>query len=106
MRARFQFPAQVRRGEAVAVVLRIEHPMESGFRRDPDGQRIPRNVVHTVVCRMAGEEVFRAELGSGISANPLLRFFVCAEASAEIEAEWEDEAGARGRLAAQLTVSG
>ena len=64
----------------VTVRVAIQHPMETGFRYDNMGRPIPKNVVNTLVCRYNGEEVFRAELGSGISANPYLQFYVRAEA--------------------------
>lgn len=106
MRSRLQVPEHARRGEAVAVRLLIEHPMHSGLRFDDQGRRIPRKLVHTVICRMDGDEVFRAELGSGISANPYLEFFVRAEASALLQLEWQDESGERGSAEARIEVAG
>ena len=94
--ARIQVPSQVKRGELVTVRLAIQHPMETGFRYDMMGRAIPKNVINTLVCRYNGEEVFRAELGSGIAANPYLQFFVRAEASGELVFDWVDDAGERG----------
>lgn len=53
---------------------------------------------------MAGEEVLRAEPGSGVSASPYLRCDVQADADARMEAAWQGEAG--GRATARLTVRG
>src|SRR5918999_4088110 len=102
--ARIQVPRQAQRGELVPVRLAIQHPMETGFRYDNMGRAIPKNVINTLVCRYNGEEVFRAEMGSGISANPYLQFYVRAEASGELVFEWIDDAGERGSERAQLNV--
>ena len=68
--ARIQVPKEAKRGELVTVRVAIQHPMETGFRYDNMGKPIPKNVINTLVCRYNGAEVFRAEMGSGISANP------------------------------------
>ena len=94
-----------RRGEAVEVRVLIQHAMETGFRREADGRVVPMNVVNSVVCRYAGSEVFRAELGSGMAANPYFAFWIRAEASGEVVVEWIDDAGERGAASAMLLVS-
>jgi sulfur-oxidizing protein SoxZ len=102
--ARIQIPQEAKRGELVPVRVAIQHPMETGFRYDNMGRPIPKNVVNTLICRYNGLEVFRAEMGSGISANPYLQFFVRAEASGELAFEWVDDAGERGSERVQLSV--
>ena len=104
MAARIQIPSQVKRGENVEIRMLIQHPMETGYRRDDLGQAIPRNVIRTVWCRYNGEEVFRAELSSGTAANPYLQFCAIADASGEIEIEWVDDANVRGSERARIAV--
>lgn len=104
MTARVQVPPQVRRGQPFPVRIAIQHVMETGYRYDLMGQRIPKNVVHTLVCRYDGVEVFRAELGSGISANPYLRFYTIAERSGVLEFTWVDDAGVQGSERVGVTV--
>lgn len=101
---RLQVPSAARRGEAVEVRLVIQHPMETGFRREADGRAVPMNVVNTVSCRYGGREVFRAELGSGVAANPYFSFWIRAEASGEVSVEWVDDTGERGSVSAYLAV--
>ncbi len=103
--ARLQVPPSARKGEAVEVRLLIAHPMETGFRRDANGRAFPMNVVNSLACRYAGVEVFRAELGSGISANPYLAFWVVARESGELVVDWIDDEGVRGSVKATLVVS-
>ena len=104
--ARIQVPKQAKRGEPFAVRIAIQHPMETGFRFDNRGQRIPKNVVNTLTCRYNGVEVFKAEMGSGISANPYLQFYTLAVASGELVFEWVDDSGVRSTERATITVVG
>lgn len=104
MIARVQLPRAAKRGEVIEVRIAIQHPMETGFRYDNVGRAIPKNVINTLVARYNGVDIFRAELGSGIAANPYLQFYTVAEASGEIEFSWVDDAGAKGAERAFITV--
>jgi sulfur-oxidizing protein SoxZ len=104
MVARVQMPKQAKRGEVIDVRISIKHPMETGFRFDFMGKSIPKNVINRFVARYNGAEIFRAELGSGIAANPYLQFFTVAEASGEMVFEWVDDNGNRGEERAAISV--
>ena len=103
---RLQVPPTARRGEAFQVRILIQHAMETGYRRDMDGRAIALNVVDSVVCRYAGREILRAQLGTGIAANPYLQFYTTAVAGGEIEFSWVDDAGERGSERASIAVVG
>jgi len=102
--ARIHLPGEARRGELVEARVLIQHPMETGFRRDAAGARVPRNAIHSVVCRYSGAEVFRATLSTGIAANPLLRFYFRAVQSGEVELWWLDDDNVEGTATAHLVV--
>jgi len=104
MVARVQLPQQAKRGEIIEIRVAIQHPMETGFRFDLNGRAIPKNVINNLSVRYNGSEVFRAELGSGIAANPYLQFFTVAEASGEFVLEWIDDNGIRGLERAAISV--
>ena len=104
MVARVQLPQQAKRGEIIEIRLAIQHPMETGFRFDLSGRAIPKNVINNLSVRYNGSEIFRAELGSGIAANPYLQFFTVAEASGGFVLEWIDDNGNRGSERARITV--
>ena len=106
MVARVQIPQQAKRGEVIEVRIAIQHAMETGFRFDLLGRAIPKNVINNLSVRYNGAEVFRAELGSGIAANPYVQFCTVAEASGEFVFEWMDDAGQRGAERAFITISG
>lgn len=104
MVARVQLPQRAKRGEIIEIRVAIQHPMETGFRFDLSGRAIPKNVINSLSVRYNGSEVFRAELGSGIAANPYLQFFTVAEASGEFVLEWIDDNGIRGVERAAISV--
>jgi sulfur-oxidizing protein SoxZ len=106
MVARVQLPREAKRGEVIQIRIAIQHPMETGFRFDVSGRAIPKNVINSLVARYNGVEVFRAEMGSGIAANPYLQFYTLADASGEIEFSWVDDSGAIGSERAGITITG
>jgi len=104
MVARVRVPDTVKRGEPFDVRIAIQHVMETGYRFDNAGRTIAKNVIHTLVARYDGIEVYRAELGSGIAANPYLQFWITAPASGMLELSWVDDAGVAGRERVPVTV--
>jgi sulfur-oxidizing protein SoxZ len=106
MVARVQIPKEARRGEVIEVRIVIQHPMETGFRRDDVGRIIKRNVINIFSCRYNGAEVFRADLSSGIAANPYLQFYTVAYASGEFEFDWMDDEGRQGTERQAIVVAG
>ena len=104
MVARVQVPPGAKRGEVIEIRVAIQHPMETGFRYDNFGRAIPKNVINNLVVRYNGTEIFRAEMGSGIAANPYLQFYTVARASGEVEFSWVDDDGNRGAERAAISV--
>ena len=97
-------PQRARAGELVEVSAMIAHPMETGFRTDADGRRVPRNIVRTFSCHYDGEEVFSAEFHPAITANPYVAFTLRATRSGPIRFRWEDDRGDVTLATASLTV--
>ena len=105
MTARIQIPAKAKRGDIVEIRVLIQHPMETGYRRDDVGHLIKRNVINALTCRYNGVEVFRADLSSGVAANPYLQFYTVAEASGELEFTWIDDEGQQGSERQSIEVA-
>jgi sulfur-oxidizing protein SoxZ len=103
--ARVLVPPRAKRGELVEVRIAIQHPMETGFRMDNNGRQIPKNTISNLVCRYNGADVFRAEMGSGIAANPYLQFYVLAQESGELVFSWSDDVGQQGTASAKIEVT-
>jgi len=105
MLGRVQVPPTVKRGEPFEVRVLVQHPMETGFRRDLDGQAIPTHIVDKMTCTYGARVVFSAELGTGISANPYISFYAVARESGEMVVEWSDDRGEKGRVSTMVNVA-
>ena len=101
---RVRVPRQARKGEIVEIKTLMSHPMETGFRRDVQGQLIPRHIIHTFVCKYNGEEVFRADWHPAVAANPYLVFYTVATESGRLQFDWIDDDGTVYSTTADLTV--
>lgn len=99
-------PAQPKAGEVVEVRIIIGHPMESGQRRNDQGERIRRNLINKLRCSYDGAVVFDADIGTGIAANPLFVFWMRATRSGDLRFDWVDDDGVAGDATHALTVVG
>ena len=104
MNARLQVPPRAKRGEEIQVRLILQHPMENGLRRNDDGRAIPYSVVERLSCRYNGAEVFGAEMGPGIAANPYLSFHLVAGDSGQVTVDWVTTEGTLGTVSMTLAV--
>jgi len=102
--ARVQWPDKMAAGDVVKIRVLIQHPMDTGYLQDFTGKLVPRNVIRMLTCTLGGQEVFRVEPSSGISANPFFEFYVRATATAEFKMTWVDDKGVRGELAQLFKV--
>jgi len=103
-RALINVPAKAKKGEVIAIKTLISHEMETGYRVDNVGKRIPRDIINLFVCTYDGQEVFRAELYPAIAANPFLSFFTVATASGTLEFKWTGDNGFSVSETASITV--
>jgi sulfur-oxidizing protein SoxZ len=86
-------PAVPRRGEPFEVRALIAHPMETGQRVDAMGNKVPRDIVRRVECRLDGDVVFAADLHPAISANPYLAFPLVAQDDGTLVVSWSGDRG-------------
>jgi sulfur-oxidizing protein SoxZ len=101
---RIKLPDQAKVGEIIDIKTVVTHVMETGNRKDADGKTIPRNIINSFVAKYAGSEVFRAEFGSGISANPYISFPMRVKGPGSFEFTWTDDEGATLVETATLNV--
>lgn len=90
---RVKVPKSVAAGEVFTVKTLINHAMESGQRKDSDGNKIPRQVIHTFTATFNGEVVLTANQGGAISTNPFVEFDMSIQEAGDLAFKWEDEAG-------------
>jgi sulfur-oxidizing protein SoxZ len=91
---RIKLPDTIKTGDIIEVKALISHPMETGQRRETDGQLVPRNIIKSFTATFNGQPVFSAELQPGISANPFLGFFLKVTGPGDLVLTWTDDANA------------
>lgn len=101
---RVQAPSSVSKGEVFQIKALISHRMETGLRRDYEGNIIPRDIINKFVCRYSGVDVFTADLHEAVSANPYFEFYLRATESGQLEFVWYEDGGKLYSLAHQLAV--
>ncbi|MFL6796658.1 MAG: thiosulfate oxidation carrier complex protein SoxZ [Xanthobacteraceae bacterium] len=103
-RALINVPPRVKRGEIFEIKTLMQHDMETGFRPDNMGRRIPRDIITDFICKYNGEEIFRAELHPAIAANPFFVFSTIATESGTLTFEWTGDNGFVASETAKITV--
>jgi sulfur-oxidizing protein SoxZ len=93
MTPRIKLPDSAKVGDIIDVKAVVTHPMETGNRKDADGKTIPRSILHAFVARFAGIEVFRADFGPGISANPFISFSMRVPGPGSLDLSWTSDTG-------------
>jgi sulfur-oxidizing protein SoxZ len=101
---RIRVPRQARKGEVIEIKTLILHPMETGRRRNVQGQLMPRRIIHTFTCTYNGTQVFRADWHPAVAANPYLTFYTVATESGRLRFEWLDDDGTVYTTEAEITV--
>ncbi len=101
---RLKLPATARPGETVTVRALVGHPMESGFRKAPDGSRIPRRIVHRFTAIFGGETILEIDLEPAMAANPYVEFDFVATASGTLRCTWTEDGGAEATAEASIVV--
>lgn len=78
----------------VDVKALVQHPMDSGFLKDPGGKIIPAHFIETLTFEHAGKPVFIADYGRAVSKNPYIEFkFKGGKKGDDIKAKWVDNEG-------------
>ena len=92
-RPRLKVPKQAKKGELIEIKTLISHAMESGLRRDEQGNTVPRKIIRRFVCEFNGKPVFACDLEPAIAANPYLQFTAKVEESGTFRFSWIDDDG-------------
>ncbi|WP_316013536.1 thiosulfate oxidation carrier complex protein SoxZ [Roseobacter sp. HKCCA0434] len=102
---RVRVPRDASAGEAIEIKTLISHPMESGQRRDSDGNTIPRSIINRFTCEFNGEMVMDVAMEPAISTNPYFEFMATVPESGTFEFTWYDDDGSVYTETKEITVS-
>ena len=101
---RIKVPKSASAGEVITIKTLISHEMESGQRKDKDGNPIPRRIINKFTCAFEGQTVFECDLDPAISANPYFEFNAKVPASGTFTFTWLDDDGSVYEAEAPIEV--
>ena len=82
-------------GDTTEVQTLIQHPMDSGFVKDAQGQTIPAHFIQQLTFEHNGKQVFLADWGPAVAKDPYVKFaFKGAAKGDELKISWVDNKGA------------
>ena len=93
VKPRVKVPKSASAGEAIKIKTLISHPMESGQRKDGDGNVIPRSIINRFTCEFNGESVIDVTMEPAISTNPYFEFEATVPEAGEFKFTWYDDDG-------------
>ena len=72
----------------------MNHPMETGQRKDPDGKLVPMHFIQNLTVKVNGKTVVDAQISQAVSRNPVFSFRLKGGAKGDkIEVSWLDNHG-------------
>lgn len=92
-RPRVKVPKTAAAGEVITIKTLISHDMESGQRKDSEGNTIPRKIINKFTCDFNGQTVFLCDIDPAISANPYFEFNAKVAESGTFKFTWVDDDG-------------
>lgn len=93
VKPRVKVPASASAGDVVTIKTLISHPMESGQRKDGDGNVIPRSIINRFTCDFNGQNVVDVVMAPSISTNPYFEFEATVPEAGEFKFTWYDDDG-------------
>ena len=90
-------------GDITEVQALIQHPMDSGFVKNPKGELIPAHFIQELKFECNGKDVFVANWGTAVSKDPYVKFsFRGAKKGDELRISWTDNKGGSDTTTAKI----
>lgn len=105
VKPRVKVPKSASAGETITIKTLISHKMESGQRKDGDGNTIPRSIINRFVADFNGENVIDVTLEPAISTNPYFQFQAIVPESGEFTFTWYDDDGSVYETSKKIDVT-
>lgn len=80
------------------ILVLVSHPMETGQRVDAKTkEKVPAHFIQTLSVQVNGKDVAVADLGAGVSKDPLIGVSVAgAKKGDKVNVSWSDNLGNKG----------
>ncbi len=93
VKPRVKVPKTAAAGETVVVKTLISHKMESGQRKDKEGNIVPRSIINRFTVDFNGQNVIDIAIEPSVSANPYFKFDAVVPETGEFHFIWYDDDG-------------
>lgn len=93
VKPRVKAPKSAAAGEVVNLKTLISHAMESGQRKDREGNTIPRSIINRFTCELNGTMVIDVTMEPAISTNPYIEFDAKITEAGDLKFTWYDDDG-------------
>ncbi len=104
VKPRVRVPKKAAAGEIITIKTLISHTMESGQRKDADGNIIPRSIINRFTCDFNGQNVIDVTIEPAVSTNPFFEFEAKVPESGEFKFTWYDDDGSVYETSKPITV--
>ena len=104
VKPRVKVPKKAAAGEGITIKTLISHKMESGQRKDKEGNVVPRSIINRFTCDFNGENVIDVTLEPAISTNPYLEFEALVPEAGEFKFTWYDDDGSVYEESKKITI--
>lgn len=101
---RVKVPKKAAAGDVVTIKTLISHPMESGQRKDDDGNVIPRSIIHRFTCDFNGQNVIDIKMEPAMSTNPYFEFEATVPEAGDFKFTWYDDDGSVYEETKSITI--
>lgn len=105
VKPRVKVPKSASAGETITIKTLISHKMESGQRKDGDGNPIPRSIINRFTAEFNGQMVLDVTMEPAISTNPYFQFDAVVPETGEFTFTWYDDDGSVYTETKSITVS-
>lgn len=105
VKPRVKVPKTAAAGAIIVIKTLISHKMESGQRKDSDGNKIPRSIINRFTCDFNGQNVIDVNLEPAISTNPYFQFESVVPETGEFKFTWYDDDGSVYEKAKSISVT-
>jgi sulfur-oxidizing protein SoxZ len=102
---RLKLPKEAKKGDIIEIKTLVQHPMETGLRKDASGNVIPRRIIKQFSATFNGAPVFAADLEPAVAANPYLQFTAKIDAGGTFRFTWVDDDGTVTTAEESITVT-
>ncbi len=105
VKPRVKVPRSAAAGEAITIKTLISHKMESGQRKDSDGNVIPRSIINRFTADFNGENVVDITIEPAVSTNPYFQFEAVVPEAGEFVFTWYDDDGSVYETKKSITIA-